>query len=96
MHPKIPEERRQITGKDAVETLSGLAGVPEERMEWLGKLSGNTGQAPRSTDVVVTAAHQMEMTAALIDVAIAQQERIERLEQLLEKQPTAGKKTTKK
>jgi predicted ATP-grasp superfamily ATP-dependent carboligase len=85
MHSKIPEERRMIIAKDAVQTLSGLAGVPEERTEWLGKLSTDVGTAPRSTDVVVTAAHLQEQVSALIDVAAAQQERIETLEAQLKK-----------
>lgn len=85
MHPRISEERRQGLAPELVKTIASLDGVPEERLEWLGKLSGNAGQAPRSNDLPVAAAHQMELTAALIDVVVVQQKRIEALEAQVKK-----------
>lgn len=66
------------------EKLPELAGVNTDRLDAIGRLS-LSGQGPSTKQPLENLAYQQEITAALVEVLITQQERLEKLEAQVKK-----------
>ena len=66
------------------EKLPKLAGVDAERLDFISRLSRH-GQGPSTKEPLENLAYQQEATAALVEVLVTQQKRIDKLEAQLKK-----------
>lgn len=73
--------------------LLDLKGLDTRRVEWMDKLARGQEGGPSSKDPQRVYAWQEEAVAALCEIAVSQQERIERLESAVELLEAAVRKS---